>query len=247
MFILSFIVCTIAWDLSLKTQAIFRHGRTAELWNRSLRFMGRFSVHLASFFAGLTVTSETAVPRRALPDRFILVANHQSLGDIAILIRAFPVHDLKFAAKKELKYGIPAVSVSLRRGWHAFVNRKGGFAETMRSFSRLVRHLDGRVCPVVFPEGTRSRSGRLGQFHTAGVRFLLEHTDLPVVAVAVDGGYKVQKFMDFFTKIRGLVYRTKILKIYPHVRGKAETKELLDAIAYDIERQLAVWRSVPQT
>ncbi|HEQ72398.1 MAG TPA: 1-acyl-sn-glycerol-3-phosphate acyltransferase, partial [Spirochaetia bacterium] len=167
---------------------------------------------------------------------------HQSLGDIAILVSAFPGHDLKYAAKKELKWGIPAVSTNLRLGNHAFINRKGGFNDTMRSIKKLASLPGEHICPVVFPEGTRSRTGKLGKFHAAACRVILDNSDLPVVSAAVEGGYKVQKFMDFFTKLRGLVYRIKILRVYPHVSGKQAVRDLLDHIASDIEAQLTSWR-----
>ncbi len=242
-FILCFITCTIAWDLFSKFRFLFVRRRYGDFWNGFFRRMSGFSVLLARFYAGLCVIMESSILSSRLPDRFLLVTNHQSLADIAILVCAFPHHNLKYAAKKELKYGIPSVSVGLRLGNHAFINRRGGFNETMRSLSRLLALPGERICPVIFPEGTRSRSGRLGRFHTAGVRYILEHSDLPVVAAAVEGGYKIQKFMDFFTKLRGLVYRTKIVGVYPHVTGKAAIRQLLNTITTDIDRQLTAWRS----
>jgi 1-acyl-sn-glycerol-3-phosphate acyltransferase len=242
-FVLCFITCTIAWDLFAKLRFLFVRRRYGDFWNAFFKRMSRFTVRLARLYAGLRVIHQSTVPLPHLPDRFLLVTNHQSLADIVVLVCAFPDHNLKFAAKRELKYGIPAVSVGLRLGNHAFVNRRGGFAETMRSLSRLIALPGERICPVVFPEGTRSRSGRLGKFHSAGVRYILDHSELPVVAAAVEGGYKIQKFMDFFTKLRGLVYRTKILCVHPHAAGKAETQRLLARITTDIDRQLAAWRA----
>ncbi|MBN2354383.1 MAG: 1-acyl-sn-glycerol-3-phosphate acyltransferase [Spirochaetales bacterium] len=242
-FILSFIVCVVAWDLFARLRYVFVRRRYADFWNDFFRMMTRFSVLLARVYAGLRFVRESAVPYESLPDRFLLVTNHQSLADIAILVCAFPGHDLKYAAKKELKYGIPSISLGLRLGNHAFVNRRGGFGETMRSLDKLLRHPGRRVCPVVFPEGTRSRTGHLGRFHSAGIRYILDHSDLPVVSAAVEGGYRIQKFIDFFTKLRGLVYRTKILKVHPHVGGKSGVQTLLDEIAREIEAQLGEWRA----
>jgi 1-acyl-sn-glycerol-3-phosphate acyltransferase len=245
LFILCFITCTIAWDLFAKLRFLFVRSRYGDFWNDFFRMMSRYSVLLARIYVRLRFIPESAVPAAELPDRFLLITNHQSLADIAILVCAFPGRDLKYAAKKELKYGIPSVSVGLRLGNHAFINRRGGFSETMRSLNRLLNQPGDHICPVVFPEGTRSRTGRLGRFHSAGVRYILEHSDLPVVSAAVEGGYKVQKFLDFFTRLQGLVYRTKILSVYPHVRGKAETQELLNRIAGEIDVQLAIWRRDP--
>ena len=48
------------------------------------------------------------------------------------------------------------------------------------------------VSVAIFPEGTRSRDGRLKKFRRAGSRALLEGAnELPVVPVAVDGAWKI--------------------------------------------------------
>jgi 1-acyl-sn-glycerol-3-phosphate acyltransferase len=194
LFILCFITCTIAWDLFAKLRFLFVRSRYGDFWNDFFRMMSRYSVLLARIYVRLRFIPESAVPAAELPDRFLLITNHQSLADIAILVCAFPGRDLKYAAKKELKYGIPSVSVGLRLGNHAFVNRRGGFSETMRSLNRLLNQPGDHICPVVFPEGTRSRTGRLGRFHSAGVRYILEHSDLPVVSAAVEGA-EIPRFL----------------------------------------------------
>lgn len=241
-FILTFVVCTIAWDLYGKARSFFSRARQLDFWNYFLKHMSHFSVWLARFYAGMNFIVESGIPLNALPPRFLLITNHQSLGDIATLVCAFPNHDLKYAAKKDLKWCIPSVSAGLRYGKHAFVNRKGGFSETMQSIKKLLSLPGEHVCPVIFPEGTRSRTGKLGRFHTAGVRLMLEHSSLPVVAAVVDGGYKVQKFSHFFTRMRGLHYRIKILAVYPHVDEKSAVQKLLDQIRSTMENQLEEWR-----
>ena len=54
------------------------------------------------------------VPLDMRPGRFIIVSNHQSTADIAILIWALSDLELRYVAKEELGHGLPAVSMALR-------------------------------------------------------------------------------------------------------------------------------------
>jgi 1-acyl-sn-glycerol-3-phosphate acyltransferase len=240
-FLLCFFLSTIVWDITSKLFYLFRRKDYIRFWNRYFKMMSHKSVFYACFYARLIFHLESTL--KNLPPRFIIVSNHQSLADIVILVCSFPDHDLKFAAKKELKYGIPAVSVGLRNGRHAFLERKGGFKRTQNELKRLAMAKGKFACPVVFAEGTRSRTGELKKFHSAGLRILMEYSNLPVVAVAVDGGFKIAKIKDVLTKLKGLVYRVKILKLYQHVSGKHNIQNLLDTIHEDTNRQLQIWRN----
>jgi 1-acyl-sn-glycerol-3-phosphate acyltransferase len=243
--LLCFFLSTIGWDIASKfSYLIFRKNYT-QFWNKFFKMMSHKSVFLAQVYAGLIFKKEKGIEGE-LPKRFIVVTNHQSLADIVILVCSFPDHDLKFTAKKELKYGIPAVSVGLRKGQHAFVQRKGSFKEGQRELKKLALAKGEHICPLVFVEGTRSRTGKLGKFHSAGMRVLLENSSLPIVSVAVDGGYKIATLKELFTKLKGLIYRVKILKVYPHVTGKSEIQNLLDDIHNDIDSQLKKWRSLEE-
>jgi len=239
--LLCYFISTIAWDISSKLYHFVQRKNSMEFWNKFLKKAGHKSLFLARFYARLNFQVESDIKTK-LPNKFVIVSNHQSLADIVILVCTFPNHDLKFAAKKELKWGIPAVSVILRKGQHAFLQRKGGFKRTKNQLKQLAMSKGKFVCPVVFAEGTRSRTGELNKFHSAGLRILLEHSDLPVVAVAVDGGYKISTAKDLFTKLKGLLYQVKILKLYPHVTGKHDIQTLLDSIHNDIDQQLQKWR-----
>ena len=164
-----------------------------------------------------------------LPERFILVANHQSLLDIPLCWRMVDGRRLRFVAKKELGSGIPFVSSILRTQGHALIQRKGDSAQAMGALRRFARRCrkDG-TCPVVFPEGTRSRDGKLGTFYTAGVRKVLEAESLPMVVAAIDGGWRIARLKDFMRGSGVIRYYFTLVAVLPAPAGKKET---LDAIA----------------
>jgi 1-acyl-sn-glycerol-3-phosphate acyltransferase len=180
---------------------------------------------------------------RELPERFLLVSNHQSLMDIPVFIELFQDRNVRFVAKRELGLGFPFVSSILRVQGHALIERDGDASQAMRSILRFTRRCEKEgTCPVIFPEGTRSRDGSLGVFHTAGVRKILAETPLPVVVAAIDGGWRIAKAQTLLRNLRGVRFRVRLLSVSQPISGK---KEVLEAIARahdDIELGLAAMR-----
>jgi 1-acyl-sn-glycerol-3-phosphate acyltransferase len=164
-----------------------------------------------------------------LPERFILVANHQSLLDIPLCMRMIGDRRLRFVAKKELGAGIPFISSILRTQGHALIARKGDSAQAMGALRRFARRCRKEgTCPVVFPEGTRSRDGKMGPFYTAGVRKVLEAESLPMVVAAMDGGWRIARLKDLMRGSGVVRYSFALVAVLPAPKGKKET---LDAIA----------------
>lgn len=177
-----------------------------------------------------------------LPDVFLIVSNHQSLADIPALLCAFPRHSLRFVTKRELSQGIPMISVFLRKGGHALISRSGDYREGRRELVRLA-NLTGRgISPVVFPEGSRTRTGALRKFQAGAFRTILEHARLPVLSVALDGGYSISRLGTVLSRIGSTIYRVKPLHLYPSPKGKQEILGLLARIEEDIASQILEWR-----
>lgn len=123
---------------------------------------------------------------------YLFVSNHQSMYDIpifgGILVRNFP----KYVAKRSLAKGIPAISLNLRRGSNALIDR-GDFEQAIGAITQMARECQDRdVSAVIFPEGTRSRDGSLGSNRTAGVAALMDGApDLSIIPTVIDGSWKV--------------------------------------------------------
>ena len=96
----------------------------------------------------------------------VLVANHQSVVDIPMLLSAFP-RPVGFLAKRELGE-IPLFGKAMAAAGNLFVDR-----DDPRDAVRMLREAgarlrDGRLV-VVFPEGTRSGDGSIGEFQLGGL------------------------------------------------------------------------------
>lgn len=197
---------------------------------------------VAKTYGGFRIRRDSQL-REPLPERFLLLANHQSLVDIPVLVHVFPRHNVRFVAKKELGRRIPAISFTLRKAGHALIDRQGNFRQNQKELVKLARlSLREAVCPAVFPEGTRSRDGKVQAFHTAAVRTLQEHNPLPALSVAVDGGWRVARLRDLLRNLRGCVYRVRLLSLYPPPLRKGEVQEILRQAREEIERQVEQWR-----
>jgi 1-acyl-sn-glycerol-3-phosphate acyltransferase len=131
---------------------------------------------------GLTVTGE--LPRQKT---YVVVANHGSHADTAALLAALPPASRPvFAAATDYWFDVPvrralasglAGILPVRRGEH------GAYAALLAAARPALAA--GRTV-VIYPEGTRSTDGRVGQFHSGAVR-LAADCGVALVPVAVLG------------------------------------------------------------
>jgi 1-acyl-sn-glycerol-3-phosphate acyltransferase len=116
---------------------------------------------------------------------YVFVANHQSLYDIPILFWSLPFQ-LRIIAKESLG-NIPFLGWHLRRTGHMLVDRRHPGRKIFTWASRLT---SSGLSLIVFPEGTRSRDGRVAQFK-GGSFYLALEAGLPVVPISVIGSRHV--------------------------------------------------------
>ena len=130
---------------------------------------------------------DVAGMERLVPGRtYLFVANHQSIYDIPILFWALP-YQLRIIAKESLGR-FPFLGWHLRRTGHMLVDRRRPDRTAISSWvSRLTLT---ELSLIVFPEGTRSRSGRIGRFK-GGSFYLALEAGRPVVPLSVIGSRHV--------------------------------------------------------
>ena len=117
----------------------------------------------------------------------IIASNHLSNADPpAIGGFAGLVRDSRFVAKKEL-FDIPLIGWFFRRSGYIPVDR----ARTIGDFGALkevVHALERGESVVMFPEGTRSKTGK-PQKPKSGIGFLIYKTGVPVLPVKIEGTF----------------------------------------------------------
>jgi len=119
--------------------------------------------------------------------------------------------------------------------------------QDLESMKRSLKAISKGEILGIFPEGTRTRTGDVGKFYSAGFRKLVESSNLPVVVCALDGGYKIRDLNKILTNLQRGCYRVKILKIYDNPKTKEECINLLDEAKELIQQELDNWRKLPTT
>jgi 1-acyl-sn-glycerol-3-phosphate acyltransferase len=118
------------------------------------------------------------------PNRpYVFMANHLSTIDIWAMLVAIPV-GFRFIAKKQLG-AIPLFGWAMRAGRFIFIDRQNP-ALARRSIDEAARRIRSGQSVVIFPEGTRSRDGRLGPFKKGGFH-LAGSSGADIVPVAIHG------------------------------------------------------------
>ena len=128
----------------------------------------------------------------------IFVANHQGMYDIPPIIWHFRKHHPKFVSKKELGHGIPSISFNLRHGGSVLIDRKNR-RESLIKMSQFGDYLKKtKRSAVIFPEGTRSRTGAPKEFRKNGMMLLFKKLpNAVVVPITINNSWKLFKHGNF--------------------------------------------------
>ena len=229
------------WDLVDKVLLIVGYSLAQGHINATVSFRARRLLAIASTWVGFNFRFDPLPP--GLPREMLIVANHQSLIDIAAIMAYFGDHSVRFVAKRELRKWFPAVSGVLRIQKHALINRHRDFSAAMREIDRMSRRLGPGECPVIFPEGTRSRDGQLLPFHSGAIRRVHAIRPLPIVALAIEGGSRYATLRDFTAATGGDVYHLSVVRVFPPVQGKRELLEQISIARDSISQRIAQWRN----
>jgi len=119
----------------------------------------------------------------------IYCANHQSAMDIPILFANLPVQ-FRFVAKRSL-FRMPFMGWHLKRSGHIPVDRERP-REAMRSLDAAAQRIRAGSSVVLFPEGHRSRNGKMGPFKS-GSFYLAIQAGVPVIPITLNGTRAVLK------------------------------------------------------
>jgi len=128
----------------------------------------------------------------------IFVSNHQSMYDIPPLVWYFRAHHPKFVSKIELGKGIPSVSFNLRHGGSVLIDRKDS-KQALREISKLGTYIEThKRSAVIFPEGTRSKTGRPKKFQPTGLKILMKKSPSAlIVPISINGSWKMLRYGKF--------------------------------------------------
>lgn len=125
----------------------------------------------------------------------IIASNHQSLYDIVGIIWFLRKVHPKFVSKVELAKGIPSVSYNLRHGGSVVIDRKDP-KQALPVIKKLAEYIElHKRAAVIFPEGTRSRTGKPKDFAQSGLKILCKYAPSAyIVPLTINNSWKIVKF-----------------------------------------------------
>ena len=122
--------------------------------------------------------------------RCIFMCNHVSNLDPPVVLPLLPGH-CSVLLKKELMR-IPILGTAMRMGKFVPVERGHRREAAQASVAAAADALRSGLNILVFPEGTRSKDGRLSTFKK-GPFFLAQQTQAPIIPIALSGTQKMMR------------------------------------------------------
>ena len=117
----------------------------------------------------------------------VYASNHSSMFDIWALAATLP-GSVRFVAKQEL-VKVPLVGRAMLAAGHVAIDRFNR-ARAFEAYERAAAVIRGGISAVVFPEGTRSRTGELLPFKNAPFGLAIA-AGVPVVPVYVHHSFQI--------------------------------------------------------
>lgn len=185
----------------IRTLWVFLAIAAATVWYGGIAIVDAFFKPRVDFYIRLTqgwartILRASATPvvphgmenvRRGEPQ--VIVSNHVSWYDIFAIAGILPV-PFHFVAKKELER-IPLFGRAWKTAGHISIDRSNRqkAMESLRQAGQEIRARNSAV--IIFPEGTRSRTGRLQPFKK-GAFMLAVEAGVPIVPTVVVGSFDI--------------------------------------------------------
>lgn len=167
-------------------------------------------------------------PKQGRPT--IIMCNHSSAYDIPLSYQVFPKHSIRMLAKKELSR-IPVVGKGMLAAEFPFIDRKH-LNQSIKDLEKVNELLKSGIVMWIFPEGTRSKDGKLAPFKKGAFITAIE-TRATIIPVGIRGATNI------------LPART--LQLHLNQTAEIHVGEPIDASSYDIGSRSELVEKVHQS
>jgi len=128
----------------------------------------------------------------------IIAANHQSFYDITTIGWFLRKVHPKFISKIELGKGIPSISYNLNHGGSVLIDRKDP-KQSLSAIKEMAQYIEtNKRATVIFPEGTRSKTGKPRPFAENGLKILCKYAPSAyVIPATINSSWKMTRWGSF--------------------------------------------------
>ena len=195
-----------------KEAAVEYSGKVGEDW-------ARYTIHKA------IKMNVTVIGKENIPDvPCCYIGNHTSILDIPLLIDSVG-KCMGFVAKKEM-LKVPIIGYWVEKYKCVPLDRENA-REAIKVIREGAENIKNGYSMAIFPEGTRSKDGKLKEFKKGSLK-LATMAKAPIVPVSIDGAYRAYEIDRKFKPIDITVTFGK--PIYTDNLTKEEEKELMEKI-----------------
>lgn len=196
--------------------------------NRLLyRVLRRIICFTMKFFWVKDIHGLENIPREG---SFVIAPNHSSFIDWLVVFAALSHKKFLSFLIKEKYYDKRSLNFFLRS-----MELMGTDGRSIRKAIRMLRH--GHPM-IIFPEGTRTRNGEVGEA-LPGFGFISQSANVPVVPMGIKGAYELwphdKKFPAFFQKKRIAAHFGKPMNVKKD-SSKEELEEFSSEVMNEIKR-----------
>ena len=149
----------------------------ARIWAKGILFASQIKVNVKGL--------KNIDPSRS----YVYMSNHQSNFDIPVLLAHLPVQ-FRWLAKAEL-FKIPLFGRAMRGAGYVEIDRFNQ-ESAFRSIAEAAGKIKNGVSVMIFPEGTRSRDGRIRPFKKGGF-ILAVDAGVPIVPIILQGTWDIME------------------------------------------------------
>ena len=206
--------------------------------SRWQHFYAAYILFVVRHIGGATIDRP---PRIEAGPGTLVVMNHQSVLDIPLVVAAVrPTHP-RIVTRSRYARGKPLISHMVRLYQYPTVDpRAMNRADVLRVAKAAA---ESPVPMVIYPEGTRSKTGDIGRFRRAGLSAILAERRWEVRVVTIDGYWVLRTLDDFLknsSRIRGRMRVSGVFHSPEPTPGVEDSRQdpVIDAFIEELEAEM---------
>ncbi len=173
----------------------------------------------------------------------LLLMNHQSLLDIPLACGSIDGAYPRIITRKRYLRWIPLISHMVRLYQYPVVDPRANPKETRRSLDAIGEAARTSDVPLaIFPEGTRTKNGEIGNFKMSGLRVILAARPWKVYLMVADGFWQRAKFKDLLVGMRSIDGRIELTGPFVWDDPEADPTEFVRRMRKEMVERLARMR-----